>query len=196
MNKRKFEPSSSHHISQNIIQLSSSSSSSKVHTISSDTIPINNNHVTTSQKHGNEPKIQKVSNTSFEADSNKILRHQYPVDRVLSKLLVDNPLSISSLVTILPDIPKDVIQATLDTLQVLDFVIRVKPISPNTDNTHYYTIKDYMKGLDIDLLRMSEETSHKLSSTVRNNHRIALLRVNSISSLYFTIFLKIYTSLC
>lgn len=94
-------------------------------------------------------KIPSAINPSFDSTSSASLalavtgkltakeskQTIYPVHRVLYKLMIDEPLSITTLQSQLVDIPKEIIQATLDVLQVFGLVIRVRTAAVTTTTT-------------------------------------------------------------
>lgn len=87
------------------------------------------NHLSSIQSHHNFSSGNKSLNNGQEAiDQPKLPRPPYKMvaDKVVSKLMVSDPLSLSDLTKKLLDCPRDMIQAVLDILQVLGVVVQHK----------------------------------------------------------------------
>jgi hypothetical protein len=133
------------------------------------------------------PATQPVSSSSSGGEKPtgpREPRPQYNVQRVLYALMTEDPLSLSSLCGILPDFPKEVIQATLDVLQVLGLVICVKIIAEG-DNTRYYALCNFAKVPEsIELDRIAAETQLKVVKTAavqKRNEALHALIVQDLS---------------
>ena len=118
---------------------------------------------------------------------------QYPVQRVLNKLLVEDPMSIVSIGNALPDLSKDLLQSTLDILQVLGYVIKVKMGTSNQkekDVVAFYTTSNFAKSSEsADVTQMAALTDQKLRSTELVKNRIQALQVcNAYTYIYIYFF--------
>ena len=115
---------------------------------------------------------------------------QYPVQRVLNKLLVEDPMTIVSIGNALPDLTKDLLQSTLDILQVLGYVIKVKTgtTSKDKDANALFTTSNFARSSEpADVTQMATSAEQKWRSTELVKNRIQSLQV---SCFHFYVYVK------
>ena len=106
---------------------------------------------------------------------------QYAVEKIFSKLQTENPLTITQLCYLFPDLPKEIIVATLEILQVLGFVFRVKS-GKGLDSITAYTVHSFSKASEaVDIHKMEEATAAKSRNVQAIEERIQKLQVTLIS---------------
>lgn len=132
------------------------------------------------------PKITQPVEPSDTTGNGKLNsnRHQYPAERVLNKLLIEDPMTIQSIGNTLPDISKDTLQSTLDILQVLGYVMKVKTGSSkekDKDNINaLFTTTNFAKSSEaVDVTQMAASTAQKWRSTELVKTRIEALQVST-----------------
>ena len=145
-------------------------------------------HSTTSLKEPKHTHINKQHTHSHHTFTNllndptttdtKTTRINYPIHKIFTHLLIDDPISLNTLHTLFPDIPKDVISTALEVLQVLGFVSRLKSTTLSGSESTVYTIKGNNKGTEaVDMNKISHIIHEKLDNINRIKARIAALEV-------------------
>lgn len=140
------------------------------------------------------------NNATNEGEPVKIPRptHKYVVSKVLSKLMVSDPISASDLTKLLPDCPKDMIHSVLEISQVLGMVIQskakegFKPDYPA--GTLVYSFINYVKCPNpVPLDRMEQDIADKIEKEKLSSMRMAELYVGySITNSFLLSFLFLY----
>jgi hypothetical protein len=141
---------------------------------------------------GNAPSSSTAPNNSSTSNNNseggttvKIPRPSYKfvVGKVLSKLMVSDPISSSDLMKILADCPKDMIHSVLEISQVLGIVIQskskegLKPDYPA--GTIVYSLVNYVKGSNaVSLDKLEEDIKNRIENEKRSALRMKELQVS------------------
>lgn len=126
------------------------------------------------------PKLSQPADQGEASGGKSSARNHYPVQRVLNKLLIEDPMTILSIGNALPDIPKDTLQATLDILQVLGYVIKVKTgtSSKDKDVNALFTTSNYAKSSEpAEVMQMATLTEQKWRNSELTKKRIQALHV-------------------
>lgn len=128
----------------------------------------------------------KPSKDSSNDAAIKTMKPHLVVQKVLARLMTEDPVSVSALMQLIPDASKDVIQSSLDILQVLGVVVSVKPrsqsanSSSSTSNTSY-TMVNFGRGVtSVAFLEIMERLGSKLSQADSVRKRIRKLEELSI----------------
>lgn len=134
------------------------------------------------------PKSSAASNTNGGNDGEpiKIPRptYKFVVSKVLSKLMVSDPISASDLTKILPDCPKDMIHSVLEISQVLGMVIQSKAKEGLRHDypagTIVYSLINYVKGPSaISLDKIEADIAERVEKEKKAALRMAELHVRS-----------------
>ena len=135
-------------------------------------------HTHTSKQHTHSHHtLANLLNDPSTTDT-KTTRINYPIYKIFTHLLIDDPISLNTLHTLFSDIPKDVISTTLEVLQVLGFVSRLKSTTLSGSESTVYTIKGNHKGTEaVDINKISHIIHEKLDNINRIKARIAALEV-------------------
>lgn len=125
------------------------------------------------------PQNQNNSSQHTSNNTSSIPRQLLPTQKILAKLMIDNPLTVANLMTILPEIPKDVIVSTLDILQVLGYVMKYK-CKVGADTSTVYALKGMEKiSISSELSNITSTTSAMLQHVSIVEARISLLQVSN-----------------
>ena len=96
--------------------------------------------------------------------------------RLLARLMTEEPMDITELLRGMTDIPKDIVQACLDVLLVLGLVMKVVDNSDSTGNNIMYTIVFHVKVPEaIDIRNVKNEITKKEQSIDYLQERVARL---------------------
>jgi hypothetical protein len=131
------------------------------------------------------PNNSSTSNNNSEGGTTvKIPRPSYKfvVGKVLSKLMVSDPISSSDLMKILADCPKDMIHSVLEISQVLGIVIQSKSKEGLKQDypagTIVYSLVNYVKGSNaVSLDKLEEDIKNRIENEKRSALRMKELQV-------------------
>jgi hypothetical protein len=148
----------------------------------------NNNNNTTS------------ANTANNANSMKIPRPSYKfvVGKVLSKLMVSDPISLADLIKLFSDCPKDMIHSVLEIGQVLGIVIQSKAKDGLREDypagTLVYSLVNYVKGPNaMSLDKLEDDILRRMENEKQSSQRIAELHVKTKPFFYFLLFFRSFS---
>ena len=174
-------------------------------TVATSTFSSSNTTMTTLKMASHIVPISNTTSTTPSTTGGKLTTKEsrqavYPVHRILSKLMIDEPLPITVLTHQLIDIPKEIIQATLDILQILGIVIRVKAASTSNTSSSaavatkesnlLYTLNHHAKSSDIvDISNMVNVTAMKRQNAILIRSRNQALYVSSFYYFQYNILL-------
>ena len=114
----------------------------------------------------------------------KTMKPNLVVQKVLSRLMTEEPVSVAALMQLIPDASKDVIQSCLDVLQVLGVVVAVKlkgqsASSSSSAASVAYTMVNFGRGdAPVAFLEIIERVNTKIYKAESVRKRILKLEVN------------------
>lgn len=170
--KTSISSSSKDNIAINVASTNVRGSSQKKHDESLNTTK---NTTSVSNVDSNPPNAPNASNNEV----NKL--HRVPAsiitERVLAKLMTDEPNSVLDLLKHYPDMSKDATQSVIDILQVFGILVPLKKISSSNTNI-FYSLPNFIKGIDsFPLSTISDEIKKRKESVENIKSRIHVLQV-------------------
>jgi hypothetical protein len=107
-------------------------------------------------------------------------------ERVISKLMTSDPLSVADLVARLPDAPREIIQSALDVLQVMGIAMAVKTKDSgdtvsvqisNSSSVNLYALTGYARTHSaVKLCAVAEDTALKVEQLTQTRIRMTALQ--------------------
>jgi len=130
-------------------------------------------------------KEKEIDNKDKDKDEKTLKISPLQVtQRILNRLMTENPLEMSEISKGLPDVPKDLIQSVLDTAQILGIVITVKlnndeSYSENIDNNEIKINTSNNETNINDETKQNDDNSFKVDFEDNNDNNNGDININN-----------------
>lgn len=130
-----------------------------------------------------KPSVAKESSeggAAANSNSSKNPKAHLVTQKIISRLMTEAPVSVSELMKLIPETPKELIQSILDILQVLGMVVqlRSKEVTATGPPTVFYALVGFSQGDQaVDVKRLLEVRDAKIANALATRERIQRLQV-------------------